>query len=955
MKHTIFAAMLLCTLLAPPLVFSQENTAPQLSDTVPFNPAVRRVTLPNGFTYYLARNTSEPGKIYVNLNVKAGMLQDKYEPESCHIMEHIVFRSSLHYPAEKSLKEYLKANSITYNAHPNVGNTTFYFFIPADTAIMENICLAFQDWVSGKSSLTDEDVSAEKSIVAEEYMERTKGGAPSSPTAISGMLQPSTASDAYRLMASDHYQDKIVSASNASLRQFYKDWYRPDLSGLIIVGDIDIATTERIVRRLFADLPNPAVQPGRVKYPFTLNGNNKYITDLRAYGTDKHISMEMLFLKERHPKVTYGDYKDAAMAELFNSMMSSRLGDLYKTRGGQMTGSVHGGIGEGLLGHRLLFVQALSFHTSCESEKSIESSMKKIFTESERVRQYGFNGQELDSARAALLTSTSSADPERKEEEGRRYTDYFVYSESAPAATLQAQLRKKFLSEITLQEINQAARAWITDQNRSIVLWAPGRSERQIPGEATVLSWLKTIQQSPIARYEVSRKKELRVNFESLYPIPSPASYTRKDLKGGVTQLKLANGVTVMLKAASPSSDNRIRLESVRPVGAGGYTDSKYLSTLRAPDLLLEAGLGELNKEDLDAYMEQYKIRSNAEIFDLETRINGGAPNEELEKLLQLTYRYFLVPRKDSDAYAFKINLMTQWANPMRSFISKELSAPAGYRLLLGNALAPHLSLQEVKSITYQQCLEGYNACFSSPREFTFALTGVRDMEKAVSLVTKYLGNLPVRKENPPPVSAVGPKNPNFHVEKTAVNKSLRKEEAEVLLIYAGYHSYSPKEAFRQRILSRVMESILMKRLREKEAGVYSTLSAGVLAQKIPGRSGESWYELRIKFPCEPSIRERLIRAAEEEIELLKKDGPSQIDFDSAVKDCKTYVLSSGLEDALWSSVLLERYQNNQDLSDLSDRDAAFNSIRPADIQQAAREYLVKTGYIRYVELPGVR
>ena len=45
-----------------------------------------------------------------------------------------------------------------------------------------------------------------------------------------------------------------------ALRRFYRDWYRPDLQAVIVVGDIVPDEVERRIRALFADLP-AAVNP----------------------------------------------------------------------------------------------------------------------------------------------------------------------------------------------------------------------------------------------------------------------------------------------------------------------------------------------------------------------------------------------------------------------------------------------------------------------------------------------------------------------------------------------------------------------------------------------------------------------------------------------------------------------------------------------------------------------
>src|SRR5262249_7021278 len=47
------------------------------------------------------------------------------------------------------------------------------------------------------------------------------------------------------------------SAPAAALKRFYSDWYRPNLMGVIVVGDVDAVAVERAIRERFSDLENP--------------------------------------------------------------------------------------------------------------------------------------------------------------------------------------------------------------------------------------------------------------------------------------------------------------------------------------------------------------------------------------------------------------------------------------------------------------------------------------------------------------------------------------------------------------------------------------------------------------------------------------------------------------------------------------------------------------------------
>ena len=57
------------------------------------------------------------------------------------------------------------------------------------------------------------------------------------------------------------------------IKRFYKDWYRPDLMAVLVVGDIEPAEAERLIKSHFEKLKNPgsarpralADVPGRTK------------------------------------------------------------------------------------------------------------------------------------------------------------------------------------------------------------------------------------------------------------------------------------------------------------------------------------------------------------------------------------------------------------------------------------------------------------------------------------------------------------------------------------------------------------------------------------------------------------------------------------------------------------------------------------------------------------------
>ena len=51
-----------------------------------------------------------------------------------------------------------------------------------------------------------------------------------------------------------------------ALRRFHKDWYRPDLMALVVVGDINVDEMEQKIKANFSKYQNPANARKRVDY-----------------------------------------------------------------------------------------------------------------------------------------------------------------------------------------------------------------------------------------------------------------------------------------------------------------------------------------------------------------------------------------------------------------------------------------------------------------------------------------------------------------------------------------------------------------------------------------------------------------------------------------------------------------------------------------------------------------
>ncbi|WP_395400124.1 M16 family metallopeptidase [Pseudoduganella sp. UC29_106] len=249
LKAVLAAALLSCSMLAQ----ADFDPAAQL----PVSPQVRVGKLPNGLTYYIQRNPKPQQRVELRLAVKAGsILEDEDQLGLAHFTEHMAFNGSTHFKRHE-LVSWLQSIGVKFgadlNAYTGVDETVYMLPIPVDRK--ENLdkgLLVLEDWAGGVQ-FNDDDVESERNIVLEEW--RLGRGA---ADRMNKVLLP-------KLFNGSRYAERLPigkpevlrTFKPAAIKRFYKDWYRPDLMAVFVVGDIDPAEAEKLVISHFSNLKNP--------------------------------------------------------------------------------------------------------------------------------------------------------------------------------------------------------------------------------------------------------------------------------------------------------------------------------------------------------------------------------------------------------------------------------------------------------------------------------------------------------------------------------------------------------------------------------------------------------------------------------------------------------------------------------------------------------------------------
>ena len=217
---------------------------------------VRHGRLDNGLTYYLLHNENPKGRAELHIVQKVGsILEEDDQRGLAHFLEHMAFNGTKNFPG-KNIIAYLENNGMKFgeniNAYTSIDETIYSITdVPAKPQLIDSCLLILHDW-SGFINLEPSEIDAERKVIHEEW--RAKRNAQSRMMErLLPQLFPGGNRYADRLPIG--LMEVVDNFPHETLRRYYTKWYRPDLQGIVIVGDIDVERVEKNIRTMWSDIP----------------------------------------------------------------------------------------------------------------------------------------------------------------------------------------------------------------------------------------------------------------------------------------------------------------------------------------------------------------------------------------------------------------------------------------------------------------------------------------------------------------------------------------------------------------------------------------------------------------------------------------------------------------------------------------------------------------------------
>ncbi len=934
----IYISAVAILISVPSIINAQTTTKTAqkaVSEVIPLDPAIKIGKLPNGFTYYIRKNVEPKNRVQLYLANKVGsILENEDQQGLAHFMEHMGFNGTKNFP-KNDLVNYLQKAGVRFgadlNAYTSFDETVYQLPIPSDDPeVLKNGLQIMRDWAQD-ATLDPAEIDKERGVVLEE--KRLGKGA---QQRLQDKYLPMIFNNSrYSNRLPIGTEDVLKNFSYETIKQFYKDWYRPDMQALIVVGDIDVNAMEAMIKAKFSDLKNPAKPRARTNYTIPLINKNQFMSV-----TDNEFPVTVAQILIKHPEsklITRTDYRNSIVRSLFNEMLGARFGDLTKQADPPFlqAGANIGG-----------FLAGLDVYNAFVVAKpgELERGFKAVLTETERVQKFGFTQTELDRAKQSYMTNMESSLKEKDKTSSdqlvNEYVRNFLEQEASPGIAYEYDLAKTFTPGISLQDVNQLSKQYITDVNRDVVIMGPEKDKASLPNEATVNGWINNVKQEAITAFvdQVSDKPLLSATLTGGKVVSE-----KKIPELGITEMTLSNGVRVILKPTDFKNDE-ISFTAFSPGGSSLYSDADYQSASSATAIVRSGGIAEFNSVQLPKMLTGKKVSVSPYIGERFEGISGSSAPKDLETALQLTYLYFTQPRKDAEIFKGLIaqskGSLANRENDPNSVFADSVSAILGSY----NVRRTGPSLKKVDEISLDRAFDIYKDRFADASDFTFTFVGNFETEKIKPMLEQYLGSLPStnRKES---AKDLGIKIPAGKIDKRVYKG--QEPKANVRLVFSGAHTYNEKNNNQLDALAEVLSIKLIERLREDEGGVY-----GVGARASYSKLPQGRYTMTITFGSAPENVEKLISSTLDEINKIKQNGAQAVDLEKFIAE-ETRTTETQLKDnGFWLSYINNQLQNEEDPKQVLTYLTSLKELTPAALKEAANTYLSGNNFIRLVLLP---
>ena len=787
------------------------------TDAVALCENVRHGKLDNGLTYYLLRNGKPKNRAEFHIVQKVGsILEEDDQRGLAHFLEHMAFNGTKNYPG-KSLINYLEHNGMKFgdniNAYTSIDETIYSITdVPARQALLDSCLLILHDW-SGFITLDGDEIDAERKVIHEEW--RAKRNALSRMTeTLLPQLFPGGNKYAARLPIG--LMEVVDNFPHNTLRKYYDKWYRPDLQGIIVVGDIDVDRMEQTIRSMWRDIPHKK-NPAERTYQQVPASNDTIVAI--AHDNEARTNTIKIMYKRDDYDNAIRSYRSTMYREYVTMMVASLLDDRIKESPAATNGSLTSPRASD--GYYSISATKRAFTLSAQfNAGEWRQSIQSLVGELKRALVYGFESEEIKRMVAAMdksvVQTIKTKDETTNSHWGRQLQRHFLNNTPALCIEEECNLYRSFNSRITPAEADSILKWLVTTNDIAISMQGEERHDAPWPTAEEVKAELRKAWAADVERLQT--KEAIKPLMPSA-PEKGSIVNTKTNEKYGTKELLLSNGAKVILKHTG-NKTNSVILKAFSWGGNSLYNEADHFNYSYINSVIPLGGLGNLSNQQLAKTLEGRTVNYRASVGMTSETIDASCATGDEKTLMQCVYLRMTSARADTAQFAL-------WAKRQRRQIDMRKQMP---QTAFGDSLsrmmydynirvAPQRP-ENIDKIDYDRLRQIYLERFANAADFTFVIVGNYNETTIENLIETYIASLPSTRTKKEQYRDVMPRPKKGNKQ---MRMEVKMQTPKTTVVYQSLAScqWSPVNHVAATTLQQILEMLYTEEIREKDGGTY--------------------------------------------------------------------------------------------------------------------------------------
>ena len=910
------------------------------------DPSVRTGKLPNGLTYYVKQNNWPEHRVNFYIAQRVGSLQEEESQRGlAHFLEHMAFNGTEHYPGNGVI-DYTRSLGVEFgrdlNAYTSVDQTVYNINdVPSNrVSALDSCLLILKDWSNGLL-LEGDEIDKERGVIHEEWRVRSSA----SQRMFERNLEKLYPGSKYGKRMPIGLMSVVDNFKYNEIRDYYHKWYRPDNQAIVVVGDIDVDRTEAKIKELFGTIPAPAADAAQV-VDVEVPDNKEPIIVVDKDKEQQMNIIQVMYKTDPLPNEMKSDISYMLMKyaiDMACTMLDKRLDEKSQDPDCPY---MQAGAGYG----NYIFAKTKDCFQLfiAPKEGKTNEAVKAVTEEALRASQHGFTATEFarvkDDYMSNLEKQYNNRNQINNDRFGREYCAHYLNNEPYPSIEWTYQMMNMIAPNVGVEMVNQLMAQMMptTDENLVVLNFNPDKEGVALPAESELMGAINAAQEAKLEAYVDNVKDE---PLMTVMPKPGKIVKETENKQLGFKELILSNGAKVILKPTT-FKDDEIRYKAVSKGGSSLYGPEDWANCQMFDAVIGMSGLGNFSSNELEKALAGKNANVDLSMSTTRESLSGNSTKKDLETMFQMNYLYFTSIKKDEKAVTSLLNMLeTQLKN-------KNTVPMAIFGDSVKNTIYNHswrerpFNAENVKDINYDRVLEIAKERTANAADFTFYFVGSFDEATIKPLIEQYIASLPAKKgqaEDFKEVTQLATGN--------VVNEFIQKMETPQATAVMMWHSslapYTMDNDIKADITGQVLETLLLKKVREDEGAAYSP--NGYAGMSMIGK--KPFIQSVASISMKPEKKDIVLNIMRES---LNEIANGQVEADALqkikekmLKDYDTNAKSNGS----WINMLNTYNDYNLDL--FNGYKEAVNKVTAADISNFVKTQLLSAkNRIEVIMLP---